>query len=230
VIEIETEPEPEPELIEPEPEPQIEPEPEEEPQAESEEEPEEEPEESTIVVQQKSNAHPTLMLILGILIGIVIGVAAGYYAGRLTSQIEQANAELGMNDSDEEALPMDSDFVEDAQVVEAAQPAVATEAPAEAPKAEEKTEAKATTKTAEPVYDTVTSSRYLSTIARDHYGKKSYWIFIYEANPSLGNPNSISPGTRVLVPSRESFDAGSPEATDAKAQQHLNTLSHKYKL
>lgn len=85
-------------------------------------------------------------------------------------------------------------------------------------------------KAAEPEYDTVTKSRFLTTMARDHYGKKNYWIFIYNANPQLGDPNRIAPGTRILIPAKESFAGATEKETDAKAQALLNELSRKYKL
>ncbi|MCM1036018.1 MAG: hypothetical protein NC406_01665, partial [Bacteroides sp.] len=82
----------------------------------------------------------------------------------------------------------------------------------------------------EPKYDTITSTQFLTTLARKHYGVKNYWIFIYEANPSLGNPNSIRPGTRVVIPDRSTFEGPTPEATAAKAQERLNALARRYKL
>ena len=82
----------------------------------------------------------------------------------------------------------------------------------------------------QPVYDTITSTKFLTTLAGQHYGVKNYWIFIYEANPGLGNPNSIRPGTRVLIPAKESFMEPTKAETDAKARKLLNALSKRYKL
>lgn len=81
-----------------------------------------------------------------------------------------------------------------------------------------------------PVYDTVTPRRFLATMARNHYGERNYWVFIYAANPKLGNPNHISPGTRVVIPPYESFAESTADATAAKAQRLLNELSKKYPL
>lgn len=53
----------------------------------------------------------------------------------------------------------------------------------------------------EPVYDTVTTTRYLTTIAKDHYGNFNLWPIIYEENKDiLGHPDRIRPGTKVIVP------------------------------
>ena len=53
----------------------------------------------------------------------------------------------------------------------------------------------------EPVYDTVSTTRYLTTIAREHYGNYNFWPYIYLENESiLGHPDRITPGTKVVVP------------------------------
>lgn len=57
-----------------------------------------------------------------------------------------------------------------------------------------------------PVYDTVTTTRYLTTIAREHYGNFNLWPLIYEENKRLlGHPDRIKPGTRVVVPSLSKY-------------------------
>lgn len=73
----------------------------------------------------------------------------------------------------------------------------------------------------EPVYDTVSSTRFLTTIARDHYGRKDFWVFIYEANADkLRHPNRIRPGTRVLIP-----DLGEHAALDAATRKRAHELA-----
>ena len=66
----------------------------------------------------------------------------------------------------------------------------------------------------EPVYDTVSTTRYLTTIAREHYGNFNFWPYIYIENESiLGHPDRITPGTRVIVPdlSKYGVDANNPQ-------------------
>ena len=49
----------------------------------------------------------------------------------------------------------------------------------------------------EPVYDTVTTTRYLTTIAKEHYGNFNLWPIIYEENSSfLGHPDRTLRGQR----------------------------------
>lgn len=61
-------------------------------------------------------------------------------------------------------------------------------------------------KTAEPIVDTIAPGRFLTTMARIHYGRMEYWVYIYEANAAkLGHPDRLSSGTRVVIPSAESL-------------------------
>jgi uncharacterized protein YneF (UPF0154 family) len=59
----------------------------------------------------------------------------------------------------------------------------------------------------EPVYDTVSKSRYLTTMAREYYHNLNYWVYIYEENKDIlpANPNKINPGTKVLIPPFEKY-------------------------
>ena len=71
-----------------------------------------------------------------------------------------------------------------------------------------------------PVYDIVTKTRYLTTMAKDHYGNYHLWPYIYEENKAiLGHPDRIRPGTRVRIPSLEKYgvDPTNPaDITEAK--------------
>jgi len=68
----------------------------------------------------------------------------------------------------------------------------------------EREKAKAQVATApsdEKVYDTITKTRYLTTMAKDHYGNYNLWPYIYEENKNiLGHPDRIRPGTQVVIP------------------------------
>jgi nucleoid-associated protein YgaU len=42
----------------------------------------------------------------------------------------------------------------------------------------------------------------LVDIAKEHYGRKEYWVYIYQENKSkIPNPNNVSPGTTLNIPS-----------------------------
>ena len=74
------------------------------------------------------------------------------------------------------------------------------------------------------VYDTVTTTRYLTTIAKEHYGNFNLWPIIYEENKAfLGHPDRIRPGTRVVVPplSKYNVDPKNPDQIKAIKQKGI---------
>lgn len=74
----------------------------------------------------------------------------------------------------------------------------------------------------QPVYDTVSTTRYLTTIAKEHYGNFNLWPIIYEENKDiLGHPDRIRPGTRVVVPSLSKY------GIDPKNPEHIKEVKRK---
>ena len=68
-----------------------------------------------------------------------------------------------------------------------------------------------------PVYDTVSTTRYLTTIAREHYGNFNFWPYIYFENESiLGHPDRIIPGTKVVVPDLAKYGVDANNKEDEK--------------
>lgn len=58
----------------------------------------------------------------------------------------------------------------------------------------------------EKKYDTVTRTRYLTTMSREYYGNYHFWPYIYEENKAiLGHPDRIRPGTKVVIPSLSKY-------------------------
>ncbi len=57
------------------------------------------------------------------------------------------------------------------------------------------------------VTDTISNKRFLTTMAREHYGEMYFWVYIYEENKNiLGNPNHIKPGTVVVIPPKSKYN------------------------
>ena len=82
----------------------------------------------------------------------------------------------------------------------------------------------------EPVYDTITTRRFLTTMAKEHYGDYNLWPYIYDENASrLGHPDRIKPGTKVVIPpaSKYGIDAKNPECV-AKAKRRGAAIYAKY--
>lgn len=81
------------------------------------------------------------------------------------------------------------------------------------------------------VYDTITKTRYLTTMAKDHYGNFNLWPYIYKENEAfLGHPDRIRPGTRVVIPplSKYGVDPSNP-ADVAKAKRLGVEIYSRYK-
>lgn len=82
-----------------------------------------------------------------------------------------------------------------------------------------------------PVYDTISRTRFLTTMARDHYGNYHLWPYIYEENKAiLGHPDRIRPGTKVVIPPAEKYgiDADNAECI-TKAKRKGAEIYSRYK-
>lgn len=67
------------------------------------------------------------------------------------------------------------------------------------------------------VYDTISHIRYLTTMAKAHYGNYNLWPYIYEENSSfLGHPDRIRPGTRVVIPDLKKYGVDPANQEDIK--------------
>lgn len=72
------------------------------------------------------------------------------------------------------------------------------------------------------IYDTVTSQRFLTTMARKYYGQMEYWVFIYDANSDvLRDPNRIKPGTRVRIPDLSDFSENETPVKTLERAKHM---------
>lgn len=76
--------------------------------------------------------------------------------------------------------------------------------------------------TPEPVYDTVSTTRYLTTIARDHYGNFNFWPYIYLENESkLDHPDHIKPGTSIVIPDIRKYGVDPSNPKDIEKARKL---------
>ncbi len=144
-------------------------------------------------------------LIFG-MIGLIAGIAIGYYG---KDKIHDAfnPHDIESDTADTIASPLDDETGTE-YIVPAVTDTVVALQPASIVKHE-------------PVYDTVSPDRFLTTMARHYYGRMEYWVFIYEANSDiLGNPNRIKPGTKVVIPDLADFSSSeTPEQTLARAKR-----------
>lgn len=80
------------------------------------------------------------------------------------------------------------------------------------------------------VYDTITKTRYLTTMAKDHYGNYHLWPYIYKENEKiLGHPDRIRPGTKVVVPPLSKYGVNPDKKADIdKAKKLGNEIYARY--
>lgn len=80
-------------------------------------------------------------------------------------------------------------------------------------------------------YDVISKTRYLTTMAKDHYGNYHLWPYIYKENEKiLGHPDHIRPGTKVVVPPLSKYGVNPNDAGDiAKAKKMGVEIYARYK-
>lgn len=84
-----------------------------------------------------------------------------------------------------------------------------------------------TAKAPATVTDTVGGRRYLSVIARQHYGKDIFWVYIYEENKDrISNPNNVPEGLVVIIPPAEKYniDPSSKESVHAAERKAAHIM------
>lgn len=166
--------------------------------------------------ERHSGFNPWIALCAGIVIGIAIGYFGGKYYHHTTTETVR---EMPATDTDTIIPgPTDTIAVEDIDSIESKAPVVA--------------EAVDAPKVFKPLaIDTVTTSRYLTTMSRKYYGNYRFWVYIFEENDSIiKNPNRIRPGTAVIIPAPEKYgiDANNPESV-RRAVEKSKEISEKIK-
>lgn len=73
-----------------------------------------------------------------------------------------------------------------------------------------------------PVYDTISTTRYLTTMAKEHYGNYNLWPYIYKENEAiLGHPDRIRPGTKVVIPKLSKYGVNPTNPDDIARSKRL---------
>ncbi len=72
------------------------------------------------------------------------------------------------------------------------------------------------------VYDTISTTKYLTTMAKAHYGNYNLWPYIYQENQSfLGHPDRIRPGTPVVIPKLSKYGVDPKNSDDIQKDKKL---------
>lgn len=86
------------------------------------------------------------------------------------------------------------------------------------------------TSSVEPIVtDTVTTKYFLASMSRRYYGRMEFWVYIYLENKDIiSDPDHISPGTVVVIPSRSKYDIDpNDQKSIAKAQRTINEVYNR---
>ncbi len=144
--------------------------------------------------------------IWGVLVGIILCAVAGYLWTTSVPDRKVEQAELvpdSVNSAATEVSKSDTAKADTSKVAKAA------------PEPKQQ---------AEPavVYETVTPSNVPARMARKHYGKECFWVYIYEENKGkIKNPNNIKEGTRLVIPPKEKYGIDRNDEQSVKKAQRL---------
>lgn len=76
--------------------------------------------------------------------------------------------------------------------------------------------------------DKITSTRYLTTMAKEYYGNYNFWPYIYIENEGkLGHPDRIKPGTAVVIPDIAKYDIDPNNPKDIEKARKLGVDIYK---
>lgn len=191
-----------------------------------------------VVEVRDHSSHHTMHIVIASLLSLVAGLAIGFFANnRLNlSHIKNVNIEAeGVNViSKTEAKEGKSATADSLAAVAAGHsdsiPAD-TVSPGQGPTAVEPEAKTVETPRAAIITDTVKANRYLTTMARRHYGKKIFWVYIYEENKNIiDDPDHIAPNTVVVIPPAEKYGikAGDKES-EADAMHRAQAIVNSQK-
>ncbi len=200
----------EPLPYEPEPAPIAEPEAEPEPAPETDPEPAEEYYDNEYQEEPK-RFNPWWAFLIGLLAGAIIGYFAYYFINDRNPVINESEV-------------LDNTTKSDTVVIRATEESVDSFAQAKtgSAKAVPITTDTIITEFNPIAIDTVTTSRYLTTMSRKYYGDYRFWIYIYLENDSvIKNPNRIKPGTAIKIPDPKKYDIDANDPQSVKRAEAL---------
>jgi hypothetical protein len=154
-------------------------------------------------------------MVIVFILGLLLGLAGGYFGHNyINTAITGAPQEQVVAPTDTVAT---SELSESSESSEYSESSESSEYSENSENSEPSEPAPAAPK--EPRFDTITGSCYLTTLARKYYGNMDYWVYIYDAN-DLGNPNRITPGTKVRIPYPDELKLTGDSATDTRAARN----------
>ncbi len=148
-------------------------------------------------------SHQKLHILLSIIISFFAGFAVCYFTydylfDRCNTSPEQTQQTVENDSTPVVSTPTEAEESEEIATNETATDETATDETATDETAEQPTDT--------VISETVTSSNYLAQMARRHYGRYEFWVYIYKENESiLSDPDLIEPNTVVVIPPAEKY-------------------------
>lgn len=143
--------------------------------------------------------------VLVVILLFIFWGAGCFLAGYLmapTATINTENGDIEIDIKQPDAPYLNEPAIQNT-IADTVQPTV--DAPEVKPETEA-AEARPQPQATQAVTDTIRRDRFLTTMARQHYGLMDFWVYIYEENADkLGDPNRITPGTVVNIPPAEKY-------------------------
>lgn len=176
------------------------------------------------IVETENKTGRRLNTLFTAIIALIAGVLIGYFAYEQLNLRHVKSVNISADDVHvihQTAAPIAA-ADSTSNTVDTAESATTDSASVTAP------DATATAAAQPAVTDVVKGNRFLTTIAQEHYGKKKFWVYIYEENrDKISDPNHIAENTVVVVPPAEKYgikagDAASEADAERRAVEILN--------
>lgn len=165
--------------------------------------------------EKGKTSFPVFWVIWSAVIGVVIGLLIGF----LLHDPIMGLFEPSLNKPNQEATADIAPVLPEA-------PALASP---DIPETPDSPETPSVTEEPAIVYDHVTTT--LSDLAKNHYGNKNYWVYIYlENRDKISNPNSVSPNLQLVIPPKEKYATGATEDENVNnVKQQANDILKNFK-
>ncbi len=175
------------------------------------------------VVKVIVREHPWLTGILAGIAGLLIGLGCGYFLYPRLNFTEATSVELsaGVVNVTPDSIPQGPTTRNGLHIAEHDIDTLVTNATQTADTAPAAKQA--------IVRDTIRRNRFLTTMARDHYGRKIFWVYIYEENKDvISDPDNIAPNTVVVIPPAEKYGikAGDKLSEQAAERKAFEIIEH----
>lgn len=193
--------------------------------------------ESEVIPEPENKVKPhrfSLGFVWGFVTGVIV-LAAGLFIGYkiIENKLTQDMTQTKMKVTASANIPYDTVSQDSITGNGADRSSGATADPEgdDAGPADIQAESVATKASDEPQYDTISKTRYLTTMAKEYYGNYNLWPYIYEENHDiLGHPDRIRPGTRVRIPDLKMYGVDPKNPEDIRrAKQKGVEIYKRYK-